>query len=88
MHNKQKYLNYFRTMKLIIFLTLFLFSTIGSANNSYTVTLNSKPNLEIETDESNFEFDNQLFSNFKHRRSFNKKRFKKRKKFVIGAEYN
>ena len=57
MHNNQKYLNYFRTMKLIIFLTLFLFSTIGLANNSYTATLNSKPDLEIEIDESNFEFD-------------------------------
>ena len=88
MHNKQKYLNYFRTMKLIIFLTLFLFSTVGLADNSYTGTLNSKPDLEIEIDESNFEFDNQLFSNFNHRRSFNKKRFKKRKNFVIGAGYN
>ena len=87
MHNKQKYLNYFRLMKLIIFLTLFLFSTIGLANNPYTGTLNSKPDLEIEIDESNFEFDNQLFSNFNHR-SFNKKRFKKRKNFVIGAGYN
>ena len=44
-------------MKLIIFLTLFLFSTIGLANNSYTGTLNSKPDLEIKIDESNFEFD-------------------------------
>ena len=40
-------------MKLIIFLTLFLFSTIGLANNSYTGTLNSKPDLEIKIDESN-----------------------------------
>ena len=75
-------------MKLIIFLTLFLFSTIGLANNSYAGTLNSKPDLEIEIDESNFEFDNQLFSNFNNRGSFNKKRFKKRKNFVIGAGYN